>query len=394
MITVLVDARIDSHTGMGRYMRCTAAALQMHASADVRVNVLGRTGTPRYTDAEDQELLAAVERCRPDIIHLLDYRLPLDDAGTPTIATVHDVTRTLRPEYCDSDEQFEARFGSDILEQLKGRCAKLRWISRLPPGNLRHPRSHYEEYYGRMLMYSCTQASRIVTPTRTVAKQLAGVVGAGVSVATTPWGIDHASVDRQTGSSSTVRLPLEASQAYLLYVGQVRPHKGIPVLIDAYRRSAASRLGLKLVCVGRDFATARPGARLLAAELGPNGTSVGAIDDQSLQALYKGAAALVLPSEHEGFGFPPLEALAAGCTVIVSDIPVFRETLGDHAIFVDYADSASLAAAIDQVAISDGDDKSARAERMKWAARYTWKRHVDRLIETYRAVLGRQGRAG
>ncbi len=72
----------------------------------------------------------------------------------------------------------------------------------------------------------------------------------------------------------------------------------------------------------------------------------GRVDDAELAALYAGARATVLPSHLEGFGFTPLESLAAGTPVVVSDLPVLRETLGDAAVFVPPGDSGALAAAI------------------------------------------------
>lgn len=386
MVTVVVDARIDSHTGMGRYMRCTAAALIRYAPPEYRFEVLHRTKTPRYTDAEDAELLAVARDVRADIIHALDYRVPLDAFDVPIIATVHDVMRILRPEYCDTDPDFERRFGLAVFGELRARTEKLRKLTALPTGLFRDPESVYEEHYARMLAYSCGRAAAIVTPTRTVAHQLAVAVGPNENIATSPWGIDHATVEPHSADASAGRAEFTPPAAYLLYVGQARPHKGLATLIESYRRSRAIRTGVTLACVGRDFDVGKHGATMLDRELGDHARCVGSIDDDILHDVYAGARALVHLAEHEGFGFPPLEALAAGCPVIAADIPVLHETLGEHAIYVDHGDPAAAAAAIDDVLACRPD---ATAATTAWTDRFTWQRHAADLLALYDRVLAR-----
>ena len=88
-----------------------------------------------------------------------------------------------------------------------------------------------------------------------------------------------------------------------------------------------------------------------------------AADRPELEALYAGALALVMPSLAEGYGFPPLEAAACGTPSIVSDLPAFRETLGDAVLRVPPGDEAALAEALVRMA---GDD--ALRERLAGAA--------------------------
>jgi glycosyltransferase involved in cell wall biosynthesis len=90
-------------------------------------------------------------------------------------------------------------------------------------------------------------------------------------------------------------------------------------------------------------------------------------------------------STHEGFGFPPLEAMLHGCAVIASDIPVLHETLGELATFVDPTDSVKVAEGIDRAITSDSD--VLRERRAIHAQSFQWKRHVVELGEVYREVL-------
>jgi len=385
VISVLVDGRIDGHDGIGRYTRCLTGALRAHVGRDVRVGVLPPSGTVRYGLAEGEELLRAARARGADIVHLLDYRVPLGEPEIPLVATVHDLLRLLRPDHCYDDLDFVARFGPDGLAQLKAATTTLRGLADYPPGLVREPRSLHEEFCARMLALACARADRIVTPTRAVAQQLSGAVGRSVGVRVSPWGIDHQKVEQPDPDPSPTPPPVETSGRYLLYVGQALAHKRLPELLAAYEASRARVMDVRLLCVGRDFAAGAHGAQLLADRLGETAVAVGAVPDPTLVDLYQRAEALVHLAEDEGFGFPPLEALAAGIRVIASDIPALRETLAAHAMFVDPFDPDQVADAIDHV-LATTDDAADRRRRIRWAQAYRWRRHARDIVAVYTEV--------
>ena len=124
---------------------------------------------------------------------------------------------------------------------------------------------------------------------------------------------------------------------YFLFVGALEPRKAPDVLVEAFTRARAQGLDADLVFAGEG----RLAPRLLAPRV--------RIADRRdpLADLYAGAIALVLPSWLEGFGLPPVEALSVGVPAIVSDLPVFRETLGaEGALYVTPGDVAGLADAL------------------------------------------------
>ncbi len=377
MIRVLVDGRVDGHDGIGRYTRCLAAALRAHTDPGFRIEVLPPADTPRYSRAEGLELLHAARQSAADVIHVLDYRVPLESTRIPVVATIYDVLRLAVPEYCYRDDGFATRFGWDGLAELRTVTAVLRTMTREPPGAVRHPQSLHEEFYGRMLMLACARARHIVTPTRTVSAQLTDLTGRRSRVRTSPPGVDHL----RAGKDQVPALPA-AGDRYLLYVGQARPHKGLTALLDAFERSRARHAGVRLVCAGMDFAPGTDGAGVLTAHLGGGAVAAGLVGDDELGALYSRATVLVHLAGHEGFGFTPLEALACGCRVVASDIAVLRETLGPHATFVDPADSRAVARAIDRL-LAAPDEPGERERRMRWAGRYRWSRHVGDLMAVY-----------
>lgn len=111
---------------------------------------------------------------------------------------------------------------------------------------------------------------------------------------------------------------------------------------------------------------------------------VGRVSDAELRALYRGAAAVAIPSLHEGSGLPVLEAFAAGAPVVAANAGALPETCGDAAVLVDPLDVASIAAGIDEAIerrdalISAG---RARAEQATWAA------SAARCVELYRSLV-------
>lgn len=177
MTRVLIDGRVDGHDVIGRYTRCLTQALQSQARPGVRIKVLPATGTGRYSRGEGTELLQAARASGAELIHVLDYRVPLEPATIPLVVTIHDILRLIQPHFCYSDEEFAARFGTAGLAELAVMTALLRGLAGPPPGATRAPESSHEEFYAQMLALACARASGIVTPTRTVARQLTAAIG-------------------------------------------------------------------------------------------------------------------------------------------------------------------------------------------------------------------------
>ena len=126
--------------------------------------------------------------------------------------------------------------------------------------------------------------------------------------------------------------------AHVLAVGGLEPRKQPGLLVEAHRRAVERGLRAGLVFVGDGP---------LRGELEQTGATVlGRIRDGELDAAYADALCLACVSREEGFGFTPLEALAAGVPAVVSDLPVFRETLGDGALIVPADDADALAEAL------------------------------------------------
>jgi glycosyltransferase involved in cell wall biosynthesis len=105
-------------------------------------------------------------------------------------------------------------------------------------------------------------------------------------------------------------------------------------------------------------------------------------DQRTVASLYRQAAAVLMPSEAEGFGLPVIEALACGSPVIASDIAVFREVGGDEAIYARLADLGDWAAAVEKV-LADPRSSTQREGRTRHAARFSWRVHADTIAAAY-----------
>jgi glycosyltransferase involved in cell wall biosynthesis len=129
---------------------------------------------------------------------------------------------------------------------------------------------------------------------------------------------------------------------YLLCVGALEPRKDPELLLRAFARARAGGLRADLAFAGS--------GRLRPRLHGPGVHALGHVAPSELDELYAGALALVMPSWHEGFGLPPLEALARGTPPVVSDLPVYAETLGRAALRFPPGDERELAAALTRIA--------------------------------------------
>jgi glycosyltransferase involved in cell wall biosynthesis len=176
-------------------------------------------------------------------------------------------------------------------------------------------------------------------------------------------------------------LPFEG-RPWFLYVGErAKPYKNWQALLGALTALGPES---RLACFGPPATVAE--MDLLAARgLADRVRFVGG-DDHDLARLYRAASALVYPSYAEGFGLPPLEAMAQGCPVVAARAGAMPEVLGDAAVFFDPADGDELADALGQVLVDDARVDDLRRRGVDRAATFTWQRTVDATLAGYRTV--------
>lgn len=161
-----------------------------------------------------------------------------------------------------------------------------------------------------------------------------------------------------------------SARPYLLYVGNMGRNKNLPFLVSAFERAGTDA---DLVLAGRAARNDEELRHAVAASpAGPRIRLKEDAADDDLDRLYRGAAALVLPSRYEGFGFPPLEAMARGCPVLASDIPAFREVSGDGAMLLPLDDVPAWAEAMRRVVADETLRAELRGRGRSAVARYSW----------------------
>jgi alpha-1,3-rhamnosyl/mannosyltransferase len=200
----------------------------------------------------------------------------------------------------------------------------------------------------------------------------------------------------QLRSAAAAALPAGVPSRYALFVGTLEPRKNLELLLDAWpvlRAEQADWPGL-VVCGGWGWKTEQVRERVVRAQDEGWLHALGYVDDAALGALYRGARFLVFPSLYEGFGLPLLEALAAGCPVLCSDLPVFREVAGAAA---DYAPAGTAELWLDPLRRLHGDaERRAELARLGLAraAEFSWERAARETIEVLRAAAGRVATVG
>ena len=190
---------------------------------------------------------------------------------------------------------------------------------------------------------------------------------------------------------SIVRQRYHLPERFILFVGTMEPRKNIPLLLNSYQSLKETRkIKHKLVLAGR-LGWSYENIFLLLNELGLKEDVIlpGHIAREDLPALYNLADLFVYPSFYEGFGLPPLEAMACGTPVIASRSSCFPEILGEAAILIDPKDANELSEKM-YLMINDHALSSRYAEQgIKRAAQFSWEQVARETIQVYEAVASR-----
>ena len=314
----------------------------------VKVNVLERhwwaAGLPRY-----------IKRRGLDLFHGTNYDIPLWKR-CPTVLTIHDLSLLLHPE---THEAKRVRRG----------------LRRFP------------------LM--ARAATEIVTPTESVRREVIERLRVPrEKVAAVPEAARSIFGPLPPGRTAEARKRLGVEDDFLLFVGTIEPRKNLPGLISAYEEVVrAARPSPQLVIVGRKgWLTDELFVRLRKSGLAERVRFTGYLPDADLCALYSSCRVFVYPSLYEGFGLPPLEAMACGAPVVASRIPSITEVTGAAACLVAPESVVELARAINTLLADEQARRQLSAAGLKRAAEFSWEKTARLTREVYARACERYTR--
>ena len=207
----------------------------------------------------------------------------------------------------------------------------------------------------------------------------------------------HRIVVCRPGIPAWIGAPVERrppKDGYVLFVGTLEPRKNLGTLLDAWIDLSSRGAPLPRLRIAGGV---RPGGegwveRMRSAPLSSHVDYVGYVAGPDRRALYEGARLLVLPSFHEGFGLPVLEAMSLGVPVVTSDRGALPEVVGDAGLTVDAEDRRALGDAIHAV-LTDGNRAAGMSARgLAQAARFSWNAAARSLYDAYTGLMARTGR--
>jgi glycosyltransferase involved in cell wall biosynthesis len=182
-----------------------------------------------------------------------------------------------------------------------------------------------------------------------------------------------------------VRERYQLHDEFVLYAGNVKPHKNLERLIEAFHLVRKRGLDhLKLVLIGDEISKYAALRRAVHAhQLHKYVRFLGYMPEETLAVLYRLAGVFVFPSLYEGFGLPPLEAMASGTPVVTSNVSSLPEVAGDAAVLVDPYHPESIADGIERVLCDHALRRELRAKGLSRARQFSWEASVGRVREIY-----------
>jgi glycosyltransferase involved in cell wall biosynthesis len=365
-VLVAIDARLARYTsgGIVRYTLELAKALAASAP-DSRFTLLRsarqRGGlptaanlssapvvTPPHHRFEQWTLPLEIARLRPNLLHCPDF-IPPFRRTCPAVATVHDV-------------------------------GFLRFRETLTAESLR--------YYGQ-LPRAVKSAERIIAVSEHTAHDLVEQLGAPAErIRVVHNGVsDWFQPVEDPSALSEIRARHGLDRPFILFVGTLEPRKNLPTLLRAFREVRERHDVLLLLVGGRGWLW-EPILDLIG-ELGLRDPvrMLDGVTDEQLPAIHSAAAVFAFPSLYEGFGLPPLEAMACGTPTVVADTSSLPEMVGDAALLHPPTDHQALADALMRVLEDEALRADLRRRGLARAARFTWEEAARKTLAVYEEAV-------
>jgi glycosyltransferase involved in cell wall biosynthesis len=314
--------------------------------------------SPNYSLREQVHVPWVLRRERPNVYHAPHYVLP---AGVrcPSVVTIHDCIHLMFPQY------------------LPNRVAYA---------------------YARAQMWSAARRSNCILTVSEASKRdilhLFNVAPEKIVVVYNA--IDsHFSVTPSEEAVARVRERYQLDHRFVLYVGNIKPHKNLVRLIEAFDELRRGELeDLKLLIIG-DQISKLPALRRAVHrhKLHKHVRFLGYLADDQLAILYRLASVFAFPSLYEGFGLPPLEAMASGTPVVTSNVSSLPEVVGGAAVLVDPYDVDAIVDGLRRVLTNPTLAAEMRQKGIARAREFSWERSVAKTWAVYQQIAGSRAKA-
>ncbi|MHB1005805.1 MAG: glycosyltransferase family 4 protein [Chloroflexota bacterium] len=371
-LRIAIDARLAAYqqAGITSYTRSLLAELPALAPRDTFLVLRSRKGEPLLAPTPNveeralwtpphhrwEQLALPVETAwaRPDLVHSPDF-VPCFHRGWRSVITVHDIAFLRFPQVLTTDSR---------------------------------------RYYGQVER-ACQSAERVIVVSRNTARDLEDLLGVTpervrvVYEAAAPY-------YRPLGqdAATQTRLRYEAPDGYFLFVSTIEPRKNLETLLRALAQLGARGGGdaagqLPLLVVGQP-GWLYQGTFHLVAELGlkERVRFLGSASPADLLHLYNGAQALLYPSLYEGFGLPPLEAMACGTPVAAADNSSLPEVVGDAGLLLPSTDVDAWVDALRRLTTDGALRADLSLRGLARAAQFSWRRAAEETLAVYREAMG------
>jgi len=368
-VRIGIDARKLHDFGIGTYIRNllrelakmdhdTEYVILSRPDDDAAVRALGDNFRPvaetagNYSFAEQIAIPWALRRERVDLFHAPHYVLP-PLVQCPSVVTIHDCIHLMFPQYLPNrwalayartSITLAAKRATRVLTVSESSKRDIQRFVDIPPGKVDVIYNSFDPRFG-------------VEP-------------------------DAETIDR-------VRERYQLQSEFVLYAGNVKPHKNLERLIEAFHIVRSRGLDqLKLVLIGDEISKYTALRRAVHQHQLHNYVRfLGYLPEETLAVMYRLAGVFVFPSLYEGFGLPPLEAMASGTPVVTSNVSSLPEVAGDAAVLVDPYSAEAIADGMYRV-LTDNDLRSELRRRgPQRASQFSWEASVRRVREIYGQVL-------
>ena len=304
-----------------------------------------------YSVSEQIKIPLALRRERVTLFHATHYVLP-PLVRCPSVVTIHDCIHLMFPQYLPN--RFAPAYARTSIRMAVRRATRVMTVS--------------ESSKRDILRFVDTQPEKI------------DVIYNAYD--------ECFGVEPREEDVVRVRERFQLHDEFVLYAGNVKPHKNLERLIDAFHLVRKRGLDhLKLVLIGDEISKYAALRRAVHHhQLHKYVRFLGYLPEETLAVMYRLAGVFVFPSLYEGFGLPPLEAMASGTPVVTSNLSSLPEVAGEAAVLVDPYDPQAIADGIHRVLTDEQLRRSLRLKGLARARQFSWEQSVRRVREIYGEV--------